>query len=331
MALCQATCAHGGPCTYKAKAGSTMCGKHKNQAVQVPVQDACGVVKTNGTACARPREPGCDTCGYHRKVAERAAARLRIQVMWGDAMAMLWDTNDVDGARARIHTAYTRGDLSEDQHRDFAEMLEEEIAYRTAFAENDVVLLGTPPHVTAENPDLADLARDNQNVHTSAVNKQTLAGLEMFLKMEVPAGLNTPAELAEVWSDKSTLADVRKWYRLETCREPDDHLYQRALDGLWTHIKTSPHREELTQRLLEECSESRGKCCDGHLARLCNVLVGFDDSVKAPVPAGEILQQRMAAIAGMELETHQKVGEAWRVFDELAVPMGERMAWLEAL
>ena len=113
--------------------------------------------------------------------------------------------------------------------------------------------------------------------------------------------------------------------------EAGDFLYRRALDGLWTRIKASPHRVELTERLWQECSEACEMCCDGHLARLCNVMVGFDDAFKPPVSAGELLQQRIASIAEMELDIHYKVGEAWKVFEELAIPMAERIPWLEAL
>jgi hypothetical protein len=60
------------------------------------------------------------------------------------------------------------------------------------------------------------------------------------------------------------------------------------------------------------------------------VLVGFDDAFVAPVPVGEILQQKIAVIAAKDVSVEHKVGEAWRVFEELKIPMAERMPWLEA-
>jgi hypothetical protein len=71
-------------------------------------------------------------------------------------------------------------------------------------------------------------------------------------------------------------------------------------------------------------------CCDGHISRLCNVLVGFDDAFAPPVPFGEILQNKMAAIAALEIETEEKVRQANTFFNEFAVPEPERVAWLEA-
>ena len=333
MALCQATCAHGGSCTYKARPGYTMCGKHKNQD-QVQDTIACGVRKSNGQTCTRAREIGGEVCSYHRLHAERAAERVRIRLAWIDATTILWEANDPDGARASLTTAFTSGRISETVFNSHMNALEDEIEYVAMIHGNPVPEIGLPP---APPDSLAALARDSQNVHTGPVNKQTMEGLEMFTKVEVSDKPNTLTELAEAWADKhwksldSTLADIRKWYRTKFCLAPGDNMYRRALDGLWALIKTSPHRIELTERLWEECCEARDKCCGGHLARLCNVMCGFDDAFKPPVPVGELLQQRISAIAEKEMDIHLKVGEAWLVFEELAIPMNDRMPWLEAL
>jgi len=61
------------------------------------------------------------------------------------------------------------------------------------------------------------------------------------------------------------------------------------------------------------------------------VLVGFDDAFEPPVPKGEILQQKMAAIAGLDVDTDEKVRQATAVFEELEIPESEREPWLEAL
>jgi hypothetical protein len=64
---------------------------------------------------------------------------------------------------------------------------------------------------------------------------------------------------------------------------------------------------------------------------LCNVLVGFDETVQPEISVGELLQQKMAAISGMDLSVEHKVGQAWTVFEELKIPMNDREAWIEAL
>jgi hypothetical protein len=57
------------------------------------------------------------------------------------------------------------------------------------------------------------------------------------------------------------------------------------------------------------------------------VLVGFDGSV---APQKESLQDRMAAISLLELDTELKIVEATKIMDEMNVPKEERTAWLEA-
>jgi hypothetical protein len=151
--------------------------------------------------------------------------------------------------------------------------------------------------------DLEALSRDNQNVHTGAVNKQTASGVTTLLETLLVVGQDTLAEIKEVWETrpvatrKSILKDMTRWYQTALCRTEDDYLYRRLLDGLWTRIKLSPHKEDLVQRLWEEADESRKMCCEGHISRLCNVLVGYDETFQAPVSAGEMLQQKIAAIS----------------------------------
>jgi len=195
------------------------------------------------------------------------------------------------------------------------------------------VRLRPPPKEVARS-ELHALTLDAQNVHTSAVNRQTSAALTLLLETPVSKRPSTLRDLGKIWKGRGktkVMNDVSRWYGTSECRERDDWLYRRALDGLWARIKTSEHKDALLQRLWEECSEAVGVCCEGHLSRLANVLVGFDDKVEPEVPVGEILQQRMAAISGMDVSVEHKVGHAWAVFEELKISMEERTAWIEAL
>ena len=127
--------------------------------------------------------------------------------------------------------------------------------------------------------------------------------------------------------------DMHRWYDTRSCRTNNDWLYKRTLDGLYMTIRKldgTESKNEIYQRVFEECFESVGMCCDGHISRLCNVLVGFDDAFLPPVPFGEILQNKMAAIYAMEIETSEKIKQAMEFFNEFAVPEAERTAWLDA-
>jgi hypothetical protein len=173
------------------------------------------------------------------------------------------------------------------------------------------------------------------------VSRQTNAATEKLLGTVVPVDQQTEKSMARAWLAGvpvgwnrilAALRDVNTWFTTKTCRAPDDQLYRRMLRGLVAMINRTDdeQRTELYKRLWEECSESVGMCCEGHISRLCNVMVGFDDAFAPPVPFGEILQNKMAAIAAMEIDTEEKVRQATVFFNEFAVPEAERLAWIEA-
>ena len=251
-----------------------------------------------------------------------------MDTLWGEALDMLWagdPIQDFEVLAAPAEDAFDRGWIT---HRTL-----ETLAFRLVNEWAWYQRLRVVPTATAKT-DLQRLAQDSQNVHTKEVNQQTSAATAFLLEASVPEDQETVAELETAWRGKAGLKkvmkDVRKWYEMEHCVTKDDWLYKRMLDGLWARIKLHKERTELTQRLWEEAFESVGMCCQGHLSRLANVLVGFTEEVKAEVPVGEMLQARIAAIAGKDISVEEKVCEAWVVFEELKVPMEERDAWIEA-
>lgn len=193
-------------------------------------------------------------------------------------------------------------------------------------------------------PTLAQIVADRQNVHTRVVSQQTNKGLEKLLKESGESSLHrSPEWFASKWLSRSygnwnpvskIVTDMRQWYETRTCRLRDDYLYMRTLDGLYLTIrKLDSNREtqnEMYKRVFEECQDSVGMCCDGHISRLCNVLVGFDDTFEPPVPFGEILQNKMAAIYALDIEPSEKIKQATEFFNEFAVPEEDRVAWIEA-
>lgn len=191
--------------------------------------------------------------------------------------------------------------------------------------------------------DLGRIATDRQNVHTAAVSRQTNRGLEKLLAETNGTTIQrAPEWFAARWLLKSygdwgrvsqIVTDMMRWYGTATCRTNNDWLYRKTLDGLYLTIRKledNDTKHELFKRTFEECFESIGMCCDGHISRLCNVLVGFDEAFAPPVPFGEILQSKMAAIAALDVDTEEKIRQATAFFNENSVPEADRSAWLEA-
>lgn len=215
-------------------------------------------------------------------------------------------------------------------------------------------LLGLPPPRAGivEPPaivrmrELAVLAGDNQNVHTREVNEQTEDGIRRLCAIPIPATQDTRRILMRAWTElpypweniNQTIQDVSQWFNTIHCRtaaphEPDK-LYRHTMRGLVAYINRLEDAEvkaELFKRTYQECFESIGMCCDGHLARLVNVLVGFDDAFRPPVSRGEVIQNQMAAIVAMTIPAREKVRLANVFFDEMALAPAERVSWLDAL
>lgn len=187
---------------------------------------------------------------------------------------------------------------------------------------------------------LQDIVRDGQNVHTREVSEQSNRGLKILLEQKVPKEENALREVVASWfltrndipyMDILDLEkDVRKWYCTKTCRTHKDWLYRKTFQGLWFIIKSHEHKTELEKRLFEECKESNGLCCDGHINRLINVMVGFDDRFAPPVPIKEVLQNKMAAIANLDIDDDEKIMRAKAVLMDLKIPEAEHQDWLAA-
>lgn len=206
--------------------------------------------------------------------------------------------------------------------------------------ENNRAVPPPPPVV----PELVRIATDLQNVHTAVVSRQTNENLEYILKIDTNGiGTRIVERIGSLWLARpfstmqnkiTALNDMSKWYSQRFCREEGDRLYKRTLDGVFAIIGRTTDvevRREMVKRLYEECFESVGTCCDGHISRLCNVFVGFHDAFKPQVSVNEQLQNKIAMIAGLVMSRDEKVERATVVFEELHVPPPERIAWLEAL
>lgn len=190
----------------------------------------------------------------------------------------------------------------------------------------------------------AQLAADSQNVHTKEITAQMRDSLAMLLAVEVPdTQQNTIREIRECWDAQGNIPsdvgavyrDITDWWNRKTIFNTNDKLYKRCLRGLWWTIKQyrGETKTELEKRLWQECKEGAlpySVCVQGHMARLSNVMVGFDEAFVPPVPVGEILQQKMAAISAMDIEYEKQIQMAEELLAELKIPHEEHKNWLAA-
>ena len=133
---------------------------------------------------------------------------------------------------------------------------------------------------------------------------------------------------------KKTLEDMKEWGKRPSVMKKGENVYKATLRGLWAKIKTyEPElKVELIKRLFEEAYEAVGLCADGHVGRLCNVLVGFDPEFSCSLSPMEYFQNNIALIAGnIHAPQSTKILQAKALMDDVKMPEEEREAWLEAL
>jgi len=288
----------------------------------------CVATKSNGQPCPQHATSGDVYCARHRKIADKRERDRRANEVWFEVLDYLWGPNGREIERADLVQIIGNAQVGRRIDLDSAFALYDRLEVEWRW-----YMELRPLPVVQPRSDLHALALDAQNVHTKAVTSQTTGTMEMLLNVPVPEDQKTLKEINMAWTGRRTtgvIADMRKWYRIKECREPDDRLYRRLLDCVWARIKLHEHRTELVERLWQECVDSKKMCCEGHLSRLCSVFVGFDADAKQEVSVGELLQQKIAAIAGKDTPVEHKVIDAWAVFEELKVPKEQRLAWIEA-
>jgi hypothetical protein len=194
--------------------------------------------------------------------------------------------------------------------------------------------------ITGPVENLGKIANDSQSVHSVSATKSTNDGIFILEKQEVPSGQKTVDEIREAWSKKFNptqvdrlIQDMKDWGSRPQVMDKKKNLYKSVLRGLWAKIKSFDDAElkaELVKRLFEECSEALGMCADGHVGRLVNVLIGFDEQFKSNISPKEYFQNNMALIAKSEAPLVFKIDQAKKLMEELDIPQEERPAWLEA-
>ena len=203
------------------------------------------------------------------------------------------------------------------------------------------LIAGTPPPRPDTRTELQRLATDTQNVHTAPISDQTNRGIAELMKLTVPPDQNTLYELRVKWNqiyttravDERIYEDMAIWYNQPTCCKVNDWLYKTILDRLVVKInsfKDAAVKRQLFMRLQQECAESYRMCCIGHINRLVNVMIGFDEAFQPSIPKGEILQNKFAMFSQMEDET-EKYLQATALLAELNVVGDEAVVWLDAL
>ena len=189
--------------------------------------------------------------------------------------------------------------------------------------------------------DLKAFAKDQQSVHRSSVQTATEQGIQILLARPIADGQSTLEEIIEDFRNW----EIVKWNgpnRGQVKREAaiteitNDYFtvvafntpYAEVCDRVWTYMRGSEHRKELTVRLAQEVYDGIAQCTNGKMARLINTLLGFDNGI-VMAPPRELLQGRMSVLSKQPKAEREAAARA--LFVEFEVPVTEQAAWLEPL
>jgi hypothetical protein len=202
--------------------------------------------------------------------------------------------------------------------------------------------LNTRPVVFGLDPegdiDLRAFALDPQSVHRSSVQNSThKAVVELLSRPAPPADQDTLPEIVGIFNTSETLRWPAPDVRDSTITELTDNYfnmsafsvpYSSVLDYVWAYVCGHAEKNELTQRLAEELYEGIGMCSNGKMARLINILQGYDESLETAAPR-ELFQQRIAELMSKPLT--ERTIAAHALFAEFRIPEAEHETWLAPL
>jgi hypothetical protein len=185
---------------------------------------------------------------------------------------------------------------------------------------------------------LAGFAADHQNIHRSSVQTSTQKAVaQLMLRSTDPDQITLPEIIKDLQDPKKIrITGVTRervimelnhdYYECVAFSVP----YGDVLDRVWTFIRSHKHRDDIFIRLAQEIAEGIGMCTNGKMARLVNVLQGFDETLLVEAPK-EVFQDKFALLRKLPNAAGERGVAAQALFEEFSIPEAERAVWLEAL
>lgn len=188
--------------------------------------------------------------------------------------------------------------------------------------------------------ELANFARDNQNVHTTLAVQQTKDMVQKILSIPVPSDYRwnmsecskTPGDIVMCCklTPKGGWQMVAKYCQDEDIYEMGKGIYGKVLDGVWQYVSQSSDKADLCRILKQEMEDNIGMCAQGNLTRLCNILAGYMEGIGVQESPAEILGRKLPML--MEIENmEERMNEAYKLLVELAIPEEQWLSWVEPL
>jgi len=183
--------------------------------------------------------------------------------------------------------------------------------------------------------DLLAFSQDEESVHRSSTQSMITESLAIVMEYPLGTGQQTLEEIMGelVWMETGqefVLMDMltQDYQSLSIPLFHETVRYSDVMDRVWAYIRGHLFREELVKRLQEELTDSMNVCANGKLARLLNVLQGYDVSLPQS-NSMDGFQERMARLREAPQET--RIESANTLFEDYRIPDGQRLDWLQAV
>ena len=162
---------------------------------------------------------------------------------------------------------------------------EEEAARAIGAIDADNYLRDEPPRERT----LAEIATDNQSVHTSEVVKKTKEMIALIMQKEVPEEYRwnmtrVSKTMSEIISECKLTPQAAwqfssKYCAADTIYDMEEGIFGKLMDAVWQHVKVLDDPDSLKQIVKEELEMNIGMCAQGNLSRVANILVGILDGL----------------------------------------------------
>ena len=203
----------------------------------------------------------------------------------------------------------------------------------------------TEPMVFTRDPeggiDLRAFGEDSENVHRSSVQTMTQKGLDVLMRRQAQIDQETLPEIIAAFQIKEhvkfgtdakdkAITELTNDYYITVAFSVS---YGDVLDRVWATIRQKDEPGQLIRRLAQEICEGYKKCVNGKIARLVNVLRGFDTELDDAMTSGtaprEAFQAKFATL--LRLPVADRRPAALEIFNEYQIPEAERSTWLDPL
>jgi hypothetical protein len=184
---------------------------------------------------------------------------------------------------------------------------------------------------------LQAFANDNQSVHRSSVQNTTHRACLVLLDRPLIENQDTLPEIVEEFQHPTRVRWIGPRSReLAITEITNDYFttvafsipYRDVLDHVWAFIQLHEHRNDLILRLAQEVCEGIRMCTNGKMARLVNVLQGYDDTLEMEAPK-ELFQGRIALLMKSPLAEREQAARA--LLQEFQIPEQEHASWIGPL